>query len=70
MTAPQKWPPAVIANIRAQLDGNTRRDLLQWARRVISRPPSAAELSRAELVMDIEKSEAPTGGLGAKEKTK
>lgn len=58
MTNPQKWPPAVIDNIRAQLDSNTRRDLLQWARRVIARPPSAAELSRARLVLAIEKGEA------------
>lgn len=57
MTAPQKWPPAVVANIRGQLNSNTRRDLLQWARRVIARPPSAAELSRAELVLAIEKGE-------------
>lgn len=57
MTSPQKWPPAVVANIRAQLSGNTRRDLLQWARRVIARPPSPVELSRARLVMAIEKGE-------------
>ena len=54
MTNPKKWPPAVIAGIRAQLNSNTRRDLLQWARRVIARPPSAAELSRAKLVLAIE----------------
>lgn len=57
MTNPQKWPPAVIAGIRAQLNSNTRRDLLQWARRVIARPPSPAELSRAKLVMAIERGE-------------
>ena len=57
MTNPQKWPPTVIANIRGQLNGNTRRDLLAWARRVIARPPSPAELSRAKLVLAIEKGE-------------
>lgn len=57
MTKSQKWPPALIADIRAQLNGNTRRDLLQWARRVIASPPTAAEFSRAKLVLDIEKGE-------------
>lgn len=57
MTNPQKWPPALVANIRGQLNSNTRRDLLQWARRVIARPPSAAELSCAKLVLAIEKGE-------------
>ena len=57
MTTPQKWPPAVIANIRAQLNGNTRRDLLAWARRVIAKPPNSGELEMARLVMSIEKNE-------------
>lgn len=57
MTAPQKWPPAVVANIRTQLNGNTRRDLLQWARRVIANPPNSGELEMARLVMSIEKNE-------------
>ena len=57
MTNPQKWPPAVVANIRAQLNSNTRRDLLQWARRVIAKPPNSVELEMARLVMSIEKNE-------------
>ena len=57
MTTPQKWPPTVIANIRGQLNGNTRRDLLQWARRVIANPPNSNELKMARLVMAIEKGE-------------
>lgn len=52
-----KWPPDLVEAIRAGLEGNTRRDLLQWARRVIARPPSPVELSRAKLVMAIEKGE-------------
>lgn len=57
MTNPQKWPPAVIANIRGQLNGNTRRDLLAWSRRVIANPPNSVELEMARLVMCIEKNE-------------
>ena len=57
MTNPQKWPPALVANIRGQLNSNTRRDLLQWARRVIAKPPNSAELEMARLVMCIEKNE-------------
>lgn len=57
MTNPQKWPPTVIANIRTQLNSNTRRDLLAWARRVIANPPNSVELKMARLVMSIEKNE-------------
>ena len=57
MTNPQKWPPAVVTNIHAQLNSNTRRDLLAWARRVIANPPNPAELKKARLVMAIEKGE-------------
>ena len=54
---PQKWPPAVVANIRAQLNSNTRRDLLTWSRRVIAKPPNSVELEMARLVMRVEKNE-------------
>ena len=57
MTNPKKWPPAVVSNIRGQLNSNTRRDLLQWARRVIANPPNSAELEMARLVMSVEKNE-------------
>ena len=57
MTNPKKWPPALVANIRGQLNSNTRRDLLTWARRVIANPPNSDELKMARLVLAIEKGE-------------
>lgn len=57
MTNLQKWPSAIVTNIHAQLNSNTRRDLLQWARRVIANPPNSVELEMARLVMSVEKNE-------------
>jgi hypothetical protein len=51
----QKWPPALVDSIRAELAGNARRDILTWARRVLIKPPSSAELDRAKLVLELDK---------------
>lgn len=52
------YPPAVISAIRAELAGNTRHDLITWARRVLRNPPTKAELARAQLVMAIDEGKA------------
>ena len=56
MTA--NYPPALIAAIRKELAGNTRHDLITWARRVLRNPPTKAELERAKLVMAIDEGQA------------
>ena len=52
------WPSTLIAAIRAELAGNTRHDLITWARRVLRNPPTKAELARAKLVMAIDEGRA------------
>lgn len=48
-----EWPPALIAALRAELAGNTRRDLTTWANRVLRKPPSRAELDKARLALTL-----------------
>lgn len=50
--------PQLKAAIRAELNGNTRHDLITWARRVLRSPPTKAELARAKLVMAIDEGKA------------
>ena len=49
-----QWPEALKAAIRAELAGNTRRDLLTWARRVLRDPATPAELDKARLVLSLD----------------
>lgn len=48
-----QWKPALVTAIRAELTGNTRRDLITWANRVLRNPPTRAELERARLVLTL-----------------
>lgn len=54
----RNWPKAVIEAIRAELQGNARRDLVSWAHGVNNakasgRKVSADDLDRARLVLDL-----------------
>jgi hypothetical protein len=52
----RKWPEPLVAAIRAELQGNARRDLIGWAHRTVDakatkKPVSAHDLERARLVL-------------------
>lgn len=49
------WPAALVTAIRAELAGNAQRDLLGWAHRVTSANKVPADVSRARLILDIDK---------------
>ena len=53
MSTKTTWSPALLAAVRKELAGNTRIDLLDWARRVLRNPPSRTELARAKLVLKL-----------------
>lgn len=52
------WPSNVIAAIRAELQGNARRDLISWAHgiknaKAAGRKVSPVDYDRAELVLNL-----------------
>lgn len=64
---PPRWPAALVAAVKAELQGNAARDLLGWAHRTVDahaarRPVAKADLQRARLVLDVKRSEAPANG--------
>lgn len=57
-----QWPASLLAAIRAELQGDARRDLLGWAHRTVDahaakRPVASADLARAKLVLQVKRSE-------------
>ena len=48
-----QWAPALVAALRAELAGNTRRDLITYANRMLRNPPSQAELDKARLILTL-----------------
>lgn len=67
MHKPCTWPAAVVAAVKAELQGNAGRDLLGWAHRTVDahaarRPVAQADLQRARLVLGVKRNQVAAHG--------